>query len=256
MFIGGTDAEAETSIVWPSDAKSWLIWKDPDAGKDGRYEQKGMTEDEMVAWQHWLIGYKFEEAPGVGDGQGSLALYSPWGHKVWATTEQLNWTDLPVYTSMNFKSISLNSNDNVKHSHSHENYICQITFSLSRFLFIHQTFIEHLVWTRAYAPTIGKRMKKTVFILDELRVRVGPGQQTWQRSQHDKTRGSTRGFHSGSTVKNPPANAGDTGLIAGLGRSPGEGKSNPLLYSCLGNPMDRGAWWAIVPGVTEESDTS
>ena len=66
------------------------------------------------------------------------------------------------------------------------------------------------------------------------------------------------GVPSGSMVKNPSANAGDTGdvgLISGSGRSPGEGNGNPLLYSCLGNPMDRGAWWATVPGVTKESDT-
>ena len=168
IFIGRTDVKAETSTLWPPGGKNRLIWKDPDAGKDWRHEEKGTTEDEMVGWQHWLIGYEFEEAPGVGDVQGSLACCSPWGPKESATIEQLNWNDFPVYTNTNFKSISLNTNDRVKHSHSHENYICQITFSLSRFLFIHQTFIEHLVWTTAYAPTIGKRMKKTVLILRSL----------------------------------------------------------------------------------------
>ena len=64
------------------------------------------------------------------------------------------------------------------------------------------------------------------------------------------------GFPGGSVVKNPPTNSGDAGLIPGLGRSPGEGNGNPLQYSCLGNPMDRGAWWATVPGVTKESDTT
>ena len=115
-----------------------------------------------------------------------------WGRKESATTEQLNWNDFPVYTNTNFKSISLNTNGRVKHSHSHENYICQITFSLSWFLFIHQTFIEHLLWTRAYAPTIGKRVKKTVLILEELRVRVGLGHQKRQRSQYNKTLGAHR----------------------------------------------------------------
>ena len=65
-----------------------------------------------------------------------------------------------------------------------------------------------------------------------------------------------KGFPGGSVVKNPPTNSGDAGLIPGLGRSPGEGNGNPLQYSCLGNPMDRGAWWATVPGVTKESDTT
>ena len=64
--------------------------KDPDAGKDWRWEEKGMTEDDMVGWHHWLNGHEFVQAPGVGDGQGSLACCSPWGHKVSDTTERLN----------------------------------------------------------------------------------------------------------------------------------------------------------------------
>ena len=91
IFIGRTDAEAETPILWPPDAKNWLIWKDPDAGKDWRQE-KETTEDEMVGCHHWLDGYEFEQAPAVGDRQGSLACCSPWGHKGSDTTEQLNWT--------------------------------------------------------------------------------------------------------------------------------------------------------------------
>ena len=89
MLIGRTDNEAETSILWPPDVKNWLLWKDPDAGKDWRQEEKGMTEDEMVGWHHWLDGHAFEQALGVGDGQGNLACCSPRGHKEW-----LNWTDL------------------------------------------------------------------------------------------------------------------------------------------------------------------
>jgi len=88
VFIGRTAAEAETPILWPPDVKSWLIGKAPDAGKDWRQEEKGTTEDEMVGWHHWLNGLEFEEAPGVGDGQGGLACCSPWGHSVghdWAT---------------------------------------------------------------------------------------------------------------------------------------------------------------------------
>ena len=93
IFIGRTDAEAEAPILWPSDVKNWLIGKDPDAGKDWRQEEKEITEDEMVGWHHQLNGYKFEQAPGVGDEQGSLVCYSPWDHKELDTTEQLNWTD-------------------------------------------------------------------------------------------------------------------------------------------------------------------
>ena len=94
IFIGRTGAEAETPILWPPDAKNWLIGKDPDAGKDWRWEEKGMTEDEMVGWHQWLDGHEFEWAPGVGDGQGSLACCNPWGCKESDTPEWLNWTFL------------------------------------------------------------------------------------------------------------------------------------------------------------------
>ena len=73
-------SEAEAPIRWPPDVKNWLIWKDPDAGKDWRQEEKGSTEDEVVGWHHQLNGHEFEQAPGVGDRQGSLACCSPWGH--------------------------------------------------------------------------------------------------------------------------------------------------------------------------------
>ena len=94
VFIGRTDVEAETPILWPPDAKNWLIWKDPDAGKDWGQEEKGMTEDEMVGWHHRLSGHELEWAPGVGDGQGGLACCNPWGHKESYMTEQLSWAEL------------------------------------------------------------------------------------------------------------------------------------------------------------------
>ena len=93
ILIATTDAEAEAQapILWPPDAKSWLIGKDPDVGKNWRQE-KGMTEDEMVGWHHWLNGHNSEQIPGDGEGQGSLACCSPWGHQESDTTEQLNWS--------------------------------------------------------------------------------------------------------------------------------------------------------------------
>ena len=142
--------------------QNWLIGKDPDAGKDWRQEEKGMTEDEMVGWHHRLDRQEFEQAPGVGDGQRSLACRSPWGHKESDMTEWMNWTEL------NWSSLSL------------------IHLKLSS-------------W-----PLLSLRL---------------PG---------------------GSDGKASVCNAGDPGLIPGLGRSPGNG--NPLQYSCLENPMDRGAW--------------
>ena len=93
VFIGRNDVEAETPVLWPPDVKRWLIWKDPDAGKDWKWEEKGTTEDEMVGWHHWLIGHEFGWTPGVGDGQGSLACCSAWGQKESDMTEQLNWTE-------------------------------------------------------------------------------------------------------------------------------------------------------------------
>ena len=97
VFIGRTDAEAETPILWPPDAKSWLIGKDPDAGKDWGQEEKGMTEDEMVGWHHQLDGHGFGWTPGVGYGQGGLVCCSSWGHKESDTTEWLNWTVIQNY---------------------------------------------------------------------------------------------------------------------------------------------------------------
>ena len=92
IFMGRTDAEAETPILWPPDAKNGLMWKDPGAGS-WWWEEKGMTEDKTVGWHVQLDGHEFEQAPGVGDGQGSLAYCNPWGHKELDTTEQLNWTE-------------------------------------------------------------------------------------------------------------------------------------------------------------------
>ena len=94
ILIVRTDAEAETPILWPPDAESWLIWKDPDAGKDWEQEEKGTTEDEMVRWQHGLNGHGFGWTTGVCDGQGRLACCNSWGHKESDTTEWVNWTGM------------------------------------------------------------------------------------------------------------------------------------------------------------------
>ena len=103
IFIGRTDAEAKTPILWPSDVKNWLIGKDPDAGKDWRREEKGMTENNMVGWHHWLNGHEFEQAPGDGEGQGSLACCSPWGCRDWPTTSSSVILPTLVTTAMDRK---------------------------------------------------------------------------------------------------------------------------------------------------------
>ena len=94
VFIGRTDVEAEAPILWPPDVKNWLIWKDPDAGKDWRQEEKGTTEDETLGWHNWLNGHEFDQALGVDDGQGGLACCGSWGRKELDMTEQLNYAKL------------------------------------------------------------------------------------------------------------------------------------------------------------------
>ena len=92
-FIGRTDAEAETPILWPPDVKSRLTEKDPDAGKDWRQEEERVSEDEMAGWLHWCNGHELGQTLGDGEGQGGLECYSPWGCKELDTTEWLNWTE-------------------------------------------------------------------------------------------------------------------------------------------------------------------
>ena len=93
VFIGRTDVEAETPLLWPPDVKSWHIWKDHDAGEDWGQEEKGTTEDEMGGWHHQLDGREFGWTPGVGDRQGTLACCNSWGRKESDMTERLNWTE-------------------------------------------------------------------------------------------------------------------------------------------------------------------
>ena len=107
MFIGRTDAKAETPILWPPDAKNWLIWKDPDAEKDWRQEKKGTTEDETVEWYHQLNGHEFEQALGVGDGQGGLVCCSPWCDKESDMNEWLNWPELKISPECSLEGLML-----------------------------------------------------------------------------------------------------------------------------------------------------
>ena len=125
MFIGRTDVEAEIPILWPPDVKSWLIWKDPDDGKDWGQEEKGMTEDEMVGWHHRLNGHGFEWTPGVCDGQGGLACCGSWGHKESNTTERLNWTE--YFTDIAVIGLSII-------------FAFILNYSLYGYQFLHKTF--------------------------------------------------------------------------------------------------------------------
>ena len=119
IFTGRTDAEA--SVLWPPDVKSWLIGKNPDAGKDWRCKEKGMTEDEMVGWHHWLNGHEFEQAVGVGDGRGGLACCSPWVQKELDMTEWLNNNSNHYVIHKSFSTHKWNTIDtlsSVQFSHS------------------------------------------------------------------------------------------------------------------------------------------
>ena len=106
QFIGRTDVEAEIPILWPPDGNNWLIWEEPDAGKDWGWEEKGMTEDEMVGWHHWLSGHGFGWTLGVGDGQRGLACCGSWGRK--SQTRVSNWTKR-AHTIFLLSSIDLES---------------------------------------------------------------------------------------------------------------------------------------------------
>ena len=121
IFIGSIDAEAEVPILWPPDGKNWRTGTARDAGEDGRQEEKGTTEDEMVGWHHQLDGHMFEQASGVGDGQGILRCYSPWGRKgsVRDGTE-LNWLK-----TMRDNSCKLHSN-----SVEHQNCVTTLKSSV------------------------------------------------------------------------------------------------------------------------------
>ena len=104
VFIGRPDAEAESPILWPPDVKSWLIVKDPDAGKNWQQKEKGTTEDEMAGWHHGLHGRQSEWTLGVGDGQGGLAFCDSWGIKELDMPEWLNWTELKMLLLSQLKS--------------------------------------------------------------------------------------------------------------------------------------------------------
>ena len=101
-FFVRNDAKAETPVLWPPHAKSWLIGKDSDVGRDWGQEEKGTTEDEMAGWHRWLDGRESEWTPGVGGGQGGLVCWDSWRHKESDTTEQLNWTELMILSIFSY----------------------------------------------------------------------------------------------------------------------------------------------------------
>ena len=154
-FFGGNDAEAETPVLWSPHAKSWLIGKDSDAGRDWGQEEKGRTEDETAGWHHWLDGRESEWTPGVGDGQGGLACCNSWGREESNTTEWLNWTELNWSTP----SILLNQRRRRVNSRSYVLMLsCQI-ISIN-FLKRHRLKSQYklvIQWLRLHAPNTGSQ---------------------------------------------------------------------------------------------------
>ena len=144
IYIGRTDAEAEAPILWSPDAKSWLIRKDPDAGKDWGQEEKGTTEDELVGWHHWVDGHEFEQPLGDSEGQGGLAYCSPWGYKESDMTQRLsNKTSLYIKLTDFFQVVS------TLHSWEPINLIIIYVISVILDLFFFPSGFVHLCPMRA-----------------------------------------------------------------------------------------------------------
>ena len=132
VFIGRTDAETETPVLWPPHAKSWLIGKDPEAGRD--WGKEGKAEDEMAGWRHQLDGHEFQWTPGVGDGQGGLACCDSWGRKESDTTERLNWTE---------------------HAHTHTQG-CTHAYVDMTCIFMHLNVLRYRVWVKVLTVVISQ----------------------------------------------------------------------------------------------------
>ena len=138
VFTGRTDAKAETPILWPPHAKSWLTGKDSDAGRDWGQEEKGATEDEMVGWHHWLDGHEFEWTLGVGDGQGGLACCDSWGRTESDMTEWLNWIETcHIFFSFYFLSIQHSAQ---RTFHTHIFYTCLVNSGLFSHTWLNTSF--------------------------------------------------------------------------------------------------------------------
>ena len=158
VFTGRTDVEAETPMLSPPDVKSWLIWKDLVVGKDWWQEEKGMTEDKMVGWHHWLNGHEFGQTPGIVDGQGGLACCSSWGRKELDTTEQLNWTDWRLNLPLGKSSFILAYTVFKKLSKKGGQQACQKSLQLNNrecivqrlIKFMKQTLVSAVLYQNAY----------------------------------------------------------------------------------------------------------
>ena len=155
MFFGRNDAKAETPVLWPPHVKSWLIGKDPDAGRDWGQEEKGTTEGVMAGWHHWLDGRESEWTPGVGDGQGGLACCDSWGHKESDTTEWQNsvtpgWWGKPCLDPIISTVYEKHWTESEK---SISTLLLIVTYCVTiwnLFVFLRPSFMRTLIWIKSF----------------------------------------------------------------------------------------------------------
>ena len=217
VFIWRTDAEAETPILWPPDAKSWLIWKDPDAGKDWGQEEQGTAEHEMPGWHHQFNGYEFGWAPAVCVGQGGLAYWSSWGRKESDTTERLNWTELNLLLMLKTLKAGREGDDR-----GWDGWIA-----------------SPAQWTWVWASSGSWWWTGKPGALQSMGSQRG--RHGWATPLNSGPPGIPW-WYSGEESICQSWRHKRRGCDPWPGRSPRVGNSNPLQCSCLGNPMDRGVW--------------
>ena len=226
VFFGRTDAKAETPVLWPPHAKSWLNGKDSDAGRDWGQEEKGTTEDEMAGWHHRLYGHEFEWTPGVGDGQGGPACCGSRGRKGLDTTERLHGTELEW---------------NMKADLEGQKKVSGFTGTVTRESRKHER--------EGSSQDTRKPLQRWLCRVELWGFLCLCPICTWYMCQNFVKLSTLNSSQVVPVVKNTRANAGDIGdasRIPGLGRSLGE-----RVFSCLENPMDIAAWWATVRRVAE-----
>ena len=232
IFIGRTDDEAETPILWLPHAQSWLIGKDSDAGRDWGQKEKGATGDEMAGWHHRLNAHEFGWTPGVSDGQGGLECCDSWGRKESDMTERLNWTALKLSLILSVGFVFCH-NDQIF-----------ISFSTKTRLFMKTNFYCNTWWKQ---PSLYF-LFIWIFLVDlkNLVLEVNL-KSTLIRTKNLYMGRWVRGFLGGSDTKESAWKAGDPDQSTGWEDPLKEDMATHSPVFQLENPTDRGAWWGYSP---------